>query len=68
MRALGILPLALPAARTTLPPREAGTSMPKIVVYIRAADARSLEQEGKNVAEWVRGLVAHALQVRKEKL
>jgi len=42
--------------------------MPKIVVYIRAADARSLEHEGKNVAEWVRGLVAHALQVRKEKI
>ncbi len=39
--------------------------MPKIIVYVKAEDARSLEAEQKNVAEWVRGLVKHALEMRK---
>lgn len=33
----------------------------KVVVYIRAADVRKLQAEGKDPAEWVRGLVKAAL-------
>jgi hypothetical protein len=40
--------------------------MPKVIVYVPAADARRLEAEGKNPAEWVRGLVKHALAKKKE--
>lgn len=36
--------------------------MPKVVVYIRAEDARSIELlAGREVAEWVREQVAKAL-------
>jgi hypothetical protein len=38
--------------------------MPNIVVYIKAADARSLQAEGKDVAEWVRAIVKFALEKR----
>jgi len=40
--------------------------MAKVVVYIRVEDAEALQAEGKDVAEWVRGLVKHALEKRKE--
>ena len=40
--------------------------MPKIVVYVKAAEAKSLEAEGKDVGEWVRGLVKRALEKRRE--
>ncbi|HKZ42719.1 MAG TPA: hypothetical protein VJ044_17280 [Candidatus Hodarchaeales archaeon] len=41
--------------------------MPKVIVYVKAEDARSLEEEGKDVAIWVRDLVRYALEKRKEK-
>ena len=40
--------------------------MPKVIVYVKAEDARSLEAEGKDAAEWVRGLVRRAFEKRKE--
>lgn len=40
--------------------------MPKIIVYIKAADAAELEAEGKDPAEWVRGLVRRAFEKRRE--
>lgn len=40
--------------------------MPNVVVYIKASDARALEAEGKNVAEWVRAIVKFALENRSE--
>ena len=40
--------------------------MPKVVVYIRASDAKELEVEGKDVSQWVRELVRYALEKRKE--
>lgn len=41
--------------------------MPKVIVYIKAADARSLEAEGADPAVWVRELVWKALKERREK-
>lgn len=40
--------------------------MPKVVVYVGASDAKMLEDEGKDPAKWVRGLVKHALEKKKE--
>jgi hypothetical protein len=40
--------------------------MPKVVVYVKAEDAKSLEGDGENVAAWIRGLVLRALERRKE--
>lgn len=40
--------------------------MPKIIVYLRAADAKELEAEGKEPAKWVRAVVQQALEKRKE--
>lgn len=42
------------------------SSMPTVAVYVSAEDARALEKEGKDPAEWVRGLVKRALEKRKE--
>jgi hypothetical protein len=42
--------------------------MPKVVIYIRAADARAIEaREEKEIEAWVRGLVARAVEAWKEK-
>lgn len=38
----------------------------KIVVYVRAEDARLLQAQGKEPAEFVRGLVRRALDRMKE--
>ena len=38
----------------------------KVVVYVRATDARELQSEGKDPAEWVRTLVKRAFEKRKE--
>ena len=35
-------------------------------VYVPAADARALKEDGKVPAEWVRALVRHALAKRRE--
>lgn len=41
--------------------------MPKVVIYVRQADAVSLEAEGHKVEDWVRGLIARAFEKRNEK-
>lgn len=38
----------------------------KVIVYIRASDARSLKDEGKVPADWVRSLVKRAFEKRRE--
>jgi hypothetical protein len=40
--------------------------VPKVIIYVPAQDARELEAEGKDPAEWIRGLVKRALEKRKE--
>ncbi len=40
--------------------------MPTVAVYVSAADARSLEAEGKKVDEWVRAVVKAGLSERDE--
>lgn len=42
--------------------------MPKVVVYVPAADAKALEREGQNAANWVRALVKRALEKRRERI
>lgn len=37
-----------------------------VAVYVPAEDARSLREEGKDPAEWVRALVKRAFEKRKE--
>jgi hypothetical protein len=39
----------------------------KVAVYVRQEDARALEAEGKDPAQWVRDLVKYALEKRKGK-
>jgi len=44
--------------------------MPKIVVYVRAEDARQVERTlplDQSLAEWVRGYVAYAVSQQKKK-
>ena len=41
--------------------------MPKIVVYVKAADARALEAAGNDVAKWVRDYVQFQIDRWKEK-
>jgi beta-lactam-binding protein with PASTA domain len=41
--------------------------MPKVVVYVRMGDARQIEDaKGKSIEEWVRELVAYAVDRFKE--
>jgi uncharacterized protein YggE len=41
--------------------------MPTVAVYVKAEDAREIEaQESTAIEEWVRGLVARAIEKRKE--
>lgn len=37
-----------------------------VAVYVPAEDARALREEEKDVADWVRDLVKHALTKRRE--
>lgn len=40
--------------------------MPKVVVYVRAEDARAIEaQSGQTIGEWTRDKVANAIDVWK---
>lgn len=39
----------------------------KVIVYLRAADARALEASGKDPALWVRALVRSSLDKKKVK-
>ena len=38
----------------------------KVVVYVPAAEAKSLREEGKDPSEWVRALVRRAFEKRRE--
>lgn len=39
--------------------------MPKVTVYVKAADARAIEAaENEDIASWVRGLVRWAIEKR----
>jgi hypothetical protein len=38
----------------------------KVIVYVRAADVRMLEEEGKDPASFVRAIVRRALDRKKE--
>jgi hypothetical protein len=38
----------------------------KVVVYLRAADEKSLRDENEDPAEWVRQIIRNALNVRRE--
>ena len=41
--------------------------MPKVIVYVRAEDARTIEAiDGKLIDEWVREAVKAAIENRKE--
>jgi hypothetical protein len=41
--------------------------MPKVVVYVRAEDARAIEAtSGKDVADWTRDTVAKAIELWKQ--
>ncbi len=40
--------------------------MPKVIVYVRSGDEKFLRQRGEEPAEWVRKLVARALEKMKE--
>jgi hypothetical protein len=45
--------------------------MPKVVVYVRAEDAREIEKGlplDKSLAQWVREYVAFAISKRKEQI
>ena len=39
----------------------------KVVVYVRAEDAKALQNAGEDPASWVRELVKWGLRKRKEK-
>ena len=39
--------------------------MPKVVVYVRAEDARRLREKGAEPSAWVRELVRRALERRR---
>lgn len=40
--------------------------MPKVVVYVRADDARAIEaQSGQTIGDWTRDKVANAIEVWK---
>lgn len=40
--------------------------MPKVVVYLKADDWRRLEQQGKDPKDWVKTLVARAMERQRE--
>lgn len=40
--------------------------MPNVVVYLKAADWRRLEQQGKDPKHWVRALVQRAIERQRE--
>lgn len=40
--------------------------MPTIAVYIKAKHWRALEEEGKDPSQWVRDLVARALELQSD--
>jgi len=39
--------------------------MPKVVVYVRAEDARRLKEAGNDPEAWIRALVRRALERRR---